>query len=452
MDNDGNIKWSRCYGGTYNDYFLNIISLSNGNYIIAGRTESNDGDVTGFHGGADIWILEIDSVGNILWQKCYGGSAGESLQPPSGGSTFIKTSDNGFLVSVQSNSTDGDITQHNGGPLDLDAWIFKIDSVGNLEWQKTIGGSNEELGVAITEAGSKKYLAAISTLSTDGDLTGLTLLGNIDILLVQLDSTGNISDKRIYGGSSQDIINRIIKCSDGGFFMAGTTISYDDVNGAGTGWGIKLDESLDIQWSYRFGCANGGPETAMNCIETPDSGFILCGFHDGDCADNLNPTYGHEDYWCAKTNANGQFEWQEAFGGNAGDECFNLSVLPDGRVFLAGFTNSANGLVTGFKGISDGWIVALNNYSQIPYLNNSFENEVKLYPNPFTDNCLIELTEKTDVINQLQVFNYVGDLIQKISPISNKYEFSRKNLSTGIYCFSIITKKGIVVEKKVFIQ
>ncbi len=118
------MTWAKTYGGSALDYALAIIPTDEGGVVAAGRTASFGA------GGTDIWVFQLDAAGNFVWQKTYGGSGNESA------SSIAPTSDGGYLVSGSTSSY--------GAGLD-DAWILKLDAAGNLQWQKTYGGSDSEL-------------------------------------------------------------------------------------------------------------------------------------------------------------------------------------------------------------------------------------------------------------------------------------------------------------------
>ena len=127
IDNNANIVWQKTYGGSAHDTPSIIEPLENGGHIILGYTYSNDGDVTGNHGLADIWLIKTDASGAIQWQQTYGGSGLEFTQlmlpTPNGGHTIVGTT----------NSNDGDVTENNG---DFDFWIVKLGSDGTTATQE----------------------------------------------------------------------------------------------------------------------------------------------------------------------------------------------------------------------------------------------------------------------------------------------------------------------------
>lgn len=139
FDINGEIIDQYCYGGSYYEDGNDIVEVEGG-YVILAHTTSNDIDVSGLHGNAgeavdDFWVLKIDTIGNIIWQNCLGGSG---IEAPS---KIFKTKDNGFMVFGFTNSIDGDVVgNHNPNGIQTDIWVVKINAIGELQWQQCIGG------------------------------------------------------------------------------------------------------------------------------------------------------------------------------------------------------------------------------------------------------------------------------------------------------------------------
>jgi hypothetical protein len=180
LDQNLNIQWQNNYGGSSMDWILSAQPTPDGGFILAGQTLSNDYDVNGNHGDFDIWVVKIDSIGNMQWQRCYGGSSTENL------SKIITVSDGGYLIAAITWSSDGDITNNHGA---IDCWIIKLDSAGNIVWQHCYGGTSGDLVYDILELPNKSILVAGAAGSTDGDVTGN--IGLIDGWIVLLGSTGS---------------------------------------------------------------------------------------------------------------------------------------------------------------------------------------------------------------------------------------------------------------------
>jgi hypothetical protein len=140
IDFDGNIIWENCFGGNKGEISHYISNNSNGDYTVIGYTKSNDGDVSGNHGlsefDTDIWIFNINSEGELLWQKCFGGQGSEATPGLPFG--VIKKSDNNFVLAAQTDfgpSYDVACAPH-GGYGDEDWWVFEIgpdDTTGAVE-------------------------------------------------------------------------------------------------------------------------------------------------------------------------------------------------------------------------------------------------------------------------------------------------------------------------------
>jgi hypothetical protein len=155
------IEWTHSYGGSGTDKALSVIQLEDGSYMLLGYSNSDDGDVLANYGDDDLWLLKIDSIGNVIWSKNYGGSEEDNSDK------IISTSDNGFLIAGSTSSYDYDITFMHG---DEDIWIIKIDSLGNIEWQKCYGGSGSENMSNIVKSSDGNFLVLGKTTSTDGDI------------------------------------------------------------------------------------------------------------------------------------------------------------------------------------------------------------------------------------------------------------------------------------------
>jgi hypothetical protein len=137
FDADMNVQWQRCYGGNNHDGINGILEVDDG-YVFVGSTSSTD--MPGFHGGiSDVWVVRIDFDGNIVWQKAFGGSRGE------GGGNIFATDDGDFIVVGNTQSNNGDVSgNHSYSEHHTDIWMFKINSIGELQWQQCFGGGGRE--------------------------------------------------------------------------------------------------------------------------------------------------------------------------------------------------------------------------------------------------------------------------------------------------------------------
>jgi len=158
----GDLVWEKSFGGTEIDEAKSIIDSGDGNYLIVGDTRSDDIDVSQNKGAADLWLIKISDSGNLIWEKTFGGTSFDV------GRSISKTQDNGFLIAGSSRSLDGDLTENNG---QNDAWILKLDTNIDIEWQHSIGGSEIDFGYDAVELNNKTVVMVGDSSSSDGDIT-----------------------------------------------------------------------------------------------------------------------------------------------------------------------------------------------------------------------------------------------------------------------------------------
>lgn len=268
LDASGNIMWQKSYGGSLEDQGSDILEIAGG-YIISAVTSSTDGDVSGNHGNDDLWVIKIDIAGNLLWQKCYGGSKNE------GSGTINATIDGAFLLTSTTNSKDGDVS---GTPIGFnDAWILKISTSGAIIWDKCVGGNKSDvISKVITNNDGSYFLAAYT--SSD-DLPGAyrnELVYEGDGWVVLLDKNGKLLWQKAFGGTKNDAITDAIKTADGGYLLVGETYSANGIvcqkHLVNDMWLVKMDNAGNIQWNRTYGGSNSefagnlALDAAGNCI------------------------------------------------------------------------------------------------------------------------------------------------------------------------------------------
>ncbi len=145
------IQWQKCFGGSSHDEPFSIHQTTDGGYIVAGYTDSNDVDVSGNHGDTDFWLVKLNSSGSIQWQKCLGGSYWDMAY------SIQQTSDGGYIVAGYTISNDGDVSGNHGG---YDFWLVKLNSSGDIQWQKCLGGSTNDEAHSIQQTTDGGYIVA----------------------------------------------------------------------------------------------------------------------------------------------------------------------------------------------------------------------------------------------------------------------------------------------------
>ncbi|MBK8343525.1 MAG: hypothetical protein IPL12_09590 [Bacteroidetes bacterium] len=95
LSEEGELVWEKLYGGSDDDLIYSVAEIGENEYYFSGYTYSDDGDISGNHSAPlwqDMWVGKIDSIGNLLWSKCYGGTRGD------GGQKLLATSSSSFIV------------------------------------------------------------------------------------------------------------------------------------------------------------------------------------------------------------------------------------------------------------------------------------------------------------------------------------------------------------------
>jgi hypothetical protein len=360
LDSAGSYQWHRCYGGTRHDRFNSITKMSSGNYLVCGQTSSPNGDVVGLHGESgisDTWVILINEAGDILWQRCLGGTKQDK------GSFALETSDGAIAVLGITYSADGDVTLSQKGKGDI--WLLKMDLAGNIIWQKSYGGSLTDFGYFMKETEDGGFIVISYTQSNDGDIVGFHGVG--DGLVQKLDSEGNQQWQRCLGGSLDDYLHSVEELPNGEFVMVGRALSFDgDIsghhdNGRSKDYTLfKLDAGGNTVWQKCFGGTKD--DCGYDVSLTSDGGFILIGHtYSGDGDVSGNHKVGDADYWAVKLDGNANIQWQKCMGGTGvfGDNPYIISQTEDGGYIMAGRSDSHNGDVTGNHGDEDLWVVKL---------------------------------------------------------------------------------------------
>jgi predicted secreted protein len=219
-DATGTMQWNKTYGGTGLDSGWAVVQNIDGGYTVAGRTASYGA------GGNDFWLIKTDTTGNMVWNKTYGGTGTEQAN------YMIKTSDGGYLMF-------GPTTSFAIGGQD--AWLVKTDASGNMMWNRTYGGAGNEFCLYLLQTSDGGYAFCGSENSFGA--------GGTDVWLVKTDATGNLLWQKTWGGPNNEDAYSMIQTSDGGYVLVGGTRSfgYGTATPASSDWYvIKTDSEFGL--------------------------------------------------------------------------------------------------------------------------------------------------------------------------------------------------------------
>lgn len=450
----GDTLWARSYGGTASDIGFDIAETSDGSYIIGGGTNYGGGSQNGF-------LMKVNSSGDLLWTKTYGGAANDCIY------SIQQSTDGGFI---------GVGSTYSFGAGNYDIYLIKTDSSGNLLWSKTYGGSSIDEGKSIQLTDDGGYI-----------ITGTTVVSSIayNSYLLKTDSNGNVQWAKAYGGTSYGNYGfSVDNTFDKGFIITGYT-------GSGAGGDdaflIKTDSLGNLQWSKAYG--NTRYERANKVQQTSDSGYVFTGV--------TNRLSGPNFYYVVKTNSYGDTLWTNCFGDNAGaglatsiTETFDSGFIIYGYADISsvyatyviktdslGHSNNCNqfpsqtivnnipcpvtnitlstnsgGAVTSPNLITY-YSPSIGNPCSITSIEDSetYTSKTDIFPNPFSTQTILQ-TNKMLKNATLTVYNSYGQQVKQIKNISGQtITFSRDNLSSGFYFLRLSQDDKIITTDKLVI-
>jgi hypothetical protein len=247
-DSDGNKMWDKTFGGANIDWSRCVQQTTDGGYIITGYTELDNGPEIG-----DVWLIKTDSDGNEIWNKTFGGTDCEV------GYSVQQTTDNGYIITGITGSYETE---------DLDVWLIKTDSNGNKIWDKTFGGTGIDAGFWVRQTTDGGYIITGEKETSDARY--------VDVWLIKTDSNGNKIWDKTFGGTYNDLGNCVQQTTDGGYIITGYTELYSSPGG-GDIWLIKTDSNGDKMWDKSYGVIlNTGWGNSVQ--QTSDGGYIIAGF------------------------------------------------------------------------------------------------------------------------------------------------------------------------------
>ncbi|MCF6308692.1 MAG: T9SS type A sorting domain-containing protein [Flavobacteriaceae bacterium] len=240
LDVNGSLVWEKSLGGSGFDNATSIQQTADGGYIVAGASNSSNGDVGGNYGNYDYWIVKLDINGTLVWENNFGGSNEDWAN------YIQQTTDGGYIMVGWSKSSDFDVSGNNGR---RDYWVVKLDSNGVLVWEKNLGGSYDDIASSIQQTFDGGYIIAGFTSSTDGDINENN--GGDDYWIVKLSATGSLIFETNLGGSGNESARSIKQTNNGEYIVLGSSNSNNGDVGGNNGvkdyWVVKLEGTLGIE-------------------------------------------------------------------------------------------------------------------------------------------------------------------------------------------------------------
>ncbi len=214
LDVNGEKQWRNFYGGGFTDTPYDCIQTADNGYIIVGASDSNDVDINNNKGSYDFWIVKISDTGTLIWEKSFGGSEIDEAR------AIADSGDGNYIIVGDTRSSDKDVSKNNGA---ADLWIIKMSPMGELIWEKTLGGTSFDVGRSINKTNANDFIVSGSSRSSDGSLT--TNEGQNDAWVLKIDSNANLKWQKAIGGSAIDFAYDAIQLDNGTIIGVGESNS-----------------------------------------------------------------------------------------------------------------------------------------------------------------------------------------------------------------------------------
>jgi hypothetical protein len=415
INSDGDTLWSKTYGGINSEYGNSVVLTSDSGYAVVGETRSFGA------GSYDIYFLKTDTNGDTLWAKTYGGEDYEK------GQSIFQTSDNGYIIAGTTRSF--------GNGTD-DVYLIKTDSIGDTIWTRTFGGTDFDWGNSVQETSDGGFIITGGTFSYGA--------GESDIYILKTDADGNLLWNGFYGDTLSDVGASVQQTIDGGYIIGGVVYSGSNMM---DGKLIKLNDSGDSVWTRTYG---GADQDHISCArQVPDRGFILAGWTESFGS-------GNKDIYIIKTDSLGNINWSGIYGGPGDDLANSIRQTSDEGYIISGATTSygsGNHDVYVMKILSEPTNVFNNGITWTPDYFVLHSN----YPNPFNASTNISFELSESAIVRLAVYDLLG---RQLTTLANEYlESGRYNynyiasdLSSGIYFYRLVVDNAVKTARMVLLK
>ncbi|MBL7963803.1 MAG: T9SS type A sorting domain-containing protein [Flavobacteriales bacterium] len=437
LNSIGEVQWIRNYGGSSTDMAMNVLVADDGGYFIVGNSSSTNGDFTGVsYGFTDVWVLKIDASGVIEWQRNYGGTNGDTV------SDALMASNGDCILVGGTSSNDGNLSGNHG---DVDFWVLRIDSFGEVQWSRCYGGSAYDAAQGIIESADGGFVIGGGTLSNNGDVTGNH--GGYDCWIVKVNGNGDIQWQQTFGGSGFESISDVAELTSGDIVAVGSTESLDGDVGGVAGlrdvWVVRASASGALLWQNTYG--GSFDESAFTVVETEFGGYVIGGTTSSNDGDVVGSN-GQRDFWLFELSDENVMLWQGCYGGSADDNGQVLLVDGVDGYCFAGTTASTDGDVVGGMGVTDAWIIKVDQQQSSISDYSMVANQLRVYPNPVLDILYVELGNYCEESTSVDVYDAQMTLVVNVghytSSLCEHSEIDISALNPGMYYVRVSKKDG----------
>lgn len=467
------VSWIQNIGGSSEEEAKCILPTSDGGLLVSGYSYSNDGLLINNKGFQDGWLVKTNSEGYIEWQKNIGGDGADVIEE-------AKEVEDGYIVCGWSASTTSTFVTSNG--LE-DGFVAKINKTGSVIWKKSLGGTLMDKFFDIEILDNGDVVAVGYLMSPEVTLSHSTHKGQLDLWVVRFNSDGQLVWQNAYGGSDDDFAYNITRTKDNKLIIAGSSDSMDGAVGTTQGewdcWLVQLNLNGDLEWSNKFGYGNN--EEIIDLLEYNNSYYIIGNSNSSGRTDS----HGHYDAWIVQTDLNGNYINDFSFGSSENDLIYGAVATANG-IFISGQSESShstdgwimqidgNGsvitsqliggseydilrdiavredaiFITGTSFSSDGDMT--QNFGESDILvaklddsKREIPQQIQIFPNPAADNITLVLDKIG--IEKITIYNAMGQIVRTI--VANNFFQEQVNISDwtpGVYTVEISSNNELI--------
>ena len=290
--------WTRAYGRSGHEDAYGVAATSDGGFFIVGGSLSIGNQ-------SDVWLVRINSIGDTLWTRNYGGGAFDQ------GTAVRETSTGGAIIAAR--------TQSFGAGSD-DIYLIKTNSNGDTLWTRTYGTTSQDLAYGITSTMDGGYAVCGSQL-----VTGFSL----QMVLMKFSATDELEWTNFYGETNVEQAYTVFQTADGGYLLGGRSVPPG--SGRPDMYVVRTNIIGDTVWTRRYG--NDDWEEGTGITEAIDGGCVISGWKQA-------PSGGNTDFYVVKTDNIGTMQWQHTYGGALWDRATTLRLATDGGYIVGGTSSS----------------------------------------------------------------------------------------------------------------
>ena len=437
FDPSGNLLWANCFGGTSQDIAYSVLAIDT-SIIVSGSTWSDDGDFSRHIGANDWGVLVLAADGKMTHNFAFGGTLSDQ--------NFCAAFSENIFLGGTTVSSDTDFIGNS--PVGYDAAIISCKTTGDFNWAKTYGGASTEHFHALLPFDS--YILAVGvTESPDAGFAPTN--GSADMLISLIDrQSGNALWHKAYGGSNYDVANSVCPLTDTSFVIAGYAASSNlylhGNKGSYDAWLLAINGSGDTIWSKNYG---GSSEDVFNkVIKTKDGNILAVGYTASEDGDVHGHHPGNKDMWMVKLNIQGDTLWTKCIGSIVEDAARDVVETSPNHFVVAGYTQSASGDVTLNYGLSDFWLAEVGEQTSSVAKHPIWLKHARIFPNPA--NQILNFETDFEQAFGWEILNTQNQVLKKGTSLQNTGKVNISDLPSGSYWLRFsngrysVTKKFIV--------